>query len=83
MWISKKILYLAIGGIFFVLGFSIFLYFESGSTSLAFVASTLIIISVLASVFFGVAGTEQNNKNVQKYITAILNEQFDAGPPDC
>lgn len=83
MWNSKKIQYLAIGGIFFELVFSIFLYFESGSTSLAFVASTLVIISVLALVFFGVAGTEQNNKNVQKYITAILNEQFDAVPPDC
>lgn len=81
MWNSKKIQCLAMSGLLIQLVSGIVMYNTSGTIPLYFLISGLLVVAVFFTMYVAGSYVEADNEKLQKYISEILKDNFDAPHP--
>ena len=81
MWNSKKIQYLAMGGLFIQAVAGIAVCSISSLSQSYWLVSILLTAVVFLALYTAASYVEADARKLEKYIAEILNDNFDASPP--
>lgn len=81
MWNSKKIQCLAISGLLIQLVSGIVVYSTNGTIPMYYLIPAMMVIAVFFTMYVAASHVEADNKKLQKYISEILKDNFNAPQP--